>query len=1254
MNAIDFVVRSRAGTIEQGQVGGEDQGFLIDASQGRDVSLNLRQSDVRGYDRAADDLLVTLADGRVIVLENYFSDDGGSAARFFLSDGGFLNEVAFVAGESGSLYAEYAVVAEWGKWSPDDTLIFFDRSEVVAGYANVDAGRSDDDGGFLAAGLLGGGGLLMSAVGAGAAAVMGGGLIASDGDGGGGDGPADPTVSDTPITIGGDDVTESDRVVVIEGTGNPEDTVTVTVGDKTGTAIVDERGDWSVTFEGDDFPGDGSYTANVVVSGTSETSLDGPAVVIDTTPPVLTIDEGTVAVGDVTNAAEHPAGVIVSGTTEIGADVSVIVGGVAYVCDVDASGNWSVTLGASVFAEGEYSSTISVIATDSFGNSTTLNDAVQVDTVPHPITIDAVTADNVVNAAESDSVTVTGTSTAGASMTLTFGGETYTGSADASGVWAISLPASAIASGEYDAGFTVSTSDRAGNASSVSGAFRVDTEGSVTISPAPVEGDDVVNAAERADGVTLTGTAEAGSTVEVSLGGVIRAATVSASGAWSVDFAATDLPQGEQVLAVTATATDAAGNVTVARDSFAVDTQSSVTLQSATVEGDGVINAFERMDGVQITGTTDAGSSVVVTMNGTQRAATVDGSGNWTVLFSAAEVPHGEQSVQITATATDAAGNASTATGTVEVDTFVRDFAVTSQPGGEDAVINTAEAAQGLTVTGTTEPGATVELTLGGVTRAATVASNGDWSVSFAAGELPSGEQSVTMTARSTDAAGNVALHMQQVTVDTHAGTLTISPAPVEGDDVVNAAEASDGVTLTGTSDPGQFVEVTLGGVTRSTQTGHDGIWRAGFLPSEIAPGTYEAQITATIEDMAGNTLTRTDSVRVDTEVQNFAVSAAPVTADNVVNGAERGSGVVLSGSTEPGASVTVTVEGVTRAASVDAQGNWSVAYGAADLPTGTYATQATVSTTDAAGNTATASKGFKVDTQVDTLATSGDPITADGVLNAAESAAGFTLTGEVEPGSSVTVTMGGMALIADVAADGAWSVDVPSQAIPSGDGQEVTMVIDATDAAGNTRSITETVAVDNVAPDLPEIASYTRDHTGIRGISLTMSDDDVGIGHVTGSGAGTSVDPVGFTETDIAALGETAFTFDQVVPDGSHLVVTSSDAAGNMSGTYLVVDDTTTSAVDMSGAAALGAFEIKSIDLQFAEDSQLTITEAQIVALAQQTDELRVYGGSDDAVTITGATRTGNRSEDGETFEVYELGDATVLIEDDITNVTI
>ncbi|KUF12476.1 Ig-like domain-containing protein [Pseudoponticoccus marisrubri] len=1728
MNAIDFVIRTRAGTVQHGSVGGPDESFLIPAGAGNDISLNIRQLDLRGYDRAGDDLLITLADGRVVVLEGYFGPDGADANRLFLSSDGILNEVSFVDPSAGALFAQYGPTETWGKWSPSDDLIFVQEPTVVA---EMPYTGEEEEVSMLATGLLGAAPGLLGAAGLGAAGLGAAALLGGGGDGNGGGSTWNPPTVDNPddnVQVGGDDPS-----VTVTGTANPDSEVEVVIGDETVTGTADEDGTWEVVFEGDTFPDDGTYDdidVTVTDPDGTETELDGPSYEIDTTPPVVETTDGTVSQGDVFNAEDHTDGVTIVGVTEPGATVTVTIDEHSQTDTAGEDGSWSFTFDDTVLPGGEYTQDVTISATDDFGNTGTITDAVEIDTVPNPISIDPVTSDDLVNGDDADagfqitgssapgavvtvvfedltrevvtgadgnwsvdvtsgdfsggeydttvtastvdaagnpsatqsairidtvnevaltntpltgddviggdeidagvtftgtsqpgatvevvvdgtsrsattaedgswsvtfeggtltggtrdvtasvtstdgagnasalthdftidtetsvtidtdtvggdgiinaterdgsvsltgtaepgasvtvtvagatldttaetdgswsvtlpagtlpegettvtvsavatdaygntastsgeipvdtvtgvtlddmgsvinaadradglaltgtgepgaaisvavagqvlsttvsgdgswsvalpaadipegetsldvevtatdaagntagttgsvdidtvtsvtldetgsvinaadradglaltgtgepgaaisvavagqvlsttvsgdgswsvalpaadipegetsldvevtatdaagntagttgnvdidtvtgvtvdtasvagdgvvnaaeqagSVTLTGTAEAGAAISVAVAGETLTTTAGTDGAWSVAIPAGRLPEGETSAEAVVTATDAAGNVATTSGSIAIDTLNAITLKDDTVEGDGTVNAAERADGVVLTGEGNPGAAVEVTVAGTTLSATVSDSGTWQVTIPAGTVPEGERSLSVTATSTDAAGNLATATGTIAIDTLTSVSVDTDDVEGDGVVNAVEHADGVTLTGAAEPGATVEVTLGALTRSASVASDGSWSADFAAFDIPEGERVLDVTATATDAAGNTATATGTLDVDTLVRDFAVTATPGGADAVVNAEEAAAGLTLTGTTEPGGTVTLDLDGEQVEALVAADGSWTASFAPAQLPDGERTVTLTATATDPAGNTDTITQDVRFDTDAGMLTISPEPVEGDDMVNAAEASDGVILRGTSNPGQMVDVTMNGVTHTVETAANGIWTAPFAAGELAAGTYTADITATITDSAGNTLTRTDTLNFDTEVLNFATSTDPVEGDNIINADEASDGFTLSGTTEPGGSVAVTFAGQTIAAGVDPEGNWSVDFPASAIAAGEYPTEAQVTTTDAAGNTADATVSFAVDTEVNRLAMSADPVTADDVVNAIEALQGISLTGVVEPGSEVVVTVGGVAHVASVEADGSWSADIPPESIPEGT-LEAPVQVDATDAAGNTRSISDTISIDTDVPDSPDVESYTRDHTGLRGISIETTDDAVAIGHVVSD---AEIDPVGNSAVEIPVLNETSFAFTEVVPDGSHLVVSGTDAAGNTSGTYLVVDDTRTSEVAMTDelAGSLSAFQVETIDLQFAEDSHLTITEDQILALSQTSDTLVVEGGSDDSVTITGATANGSvTGEDGTGYNSFSLGDATILIEDDITNVS-
>ena len=1348
MKAIDFVVRTGAGAVQFGEIAASAGQTRVAPDPNSEIFLNLRQAEIGAYQRDGANLKITLADGRVILIEDYFSGDL-PIARLFVSADGYLNEVTLVEGSGGAMWAQYGPTAEWGKSSPDEALIFLNEDGQLITPAQIAGGsQGNDEVSMLAAvpllGALGAGGT--------AAAVVGGAVLVGSGGCGGGGTPPEripPSINEKDtITRDGDDA----KLITISGRAEPGSTVSVGIGGETVVTTADAAGNWTASFADTDFPPDGTHavTATVVEPTGLSTDLTGPAVLIDTVPPTLEFTTGTQSVDHVVNAVDHADGIAIGGTGEAGAAVAVTVLGVTKTTVVAADGTWSVQYTTAEVAGGEYTAPVTVVTTDAFGNAATYEDALVIDTVPHPITIATalVGGEGTVNAFDAlNGVTVTGTSTPGAVLTVAIDGNSQTVTVAADGTWSAAWAQGVIAGGEYDAVVTATTVDAAGNPSSATGTFRMDTVGMVSISDMAIAGDNVVNATEAAAGLTLTGTTQPGSSVTVEIEGVTRTATVAADGTWSATFAAGSLRAGTYDTAVAVTATDAAGNVALAMRQIAVDTDNAVTIGLNHAGGDNTINAVERGLGVTLTGDTHPGSSVMVTLGTVTRPATVAFDGTWTVTFPASDVPQGTADLAVTAIATDSAGNISRAETTVALDTettvtvtdtgggadlvvngaerqdgitisgqaeagstavTVRvgdkshpatiaadgswqvDLATTDIPNGEsstvivvtatdragntgttradlqvdtvvnrltsrlevdgaDMVVNAAEHPAGVVLNGQVEPGSRVVVQLGSTAMDADVAADGSWSAVFAAADVPMGELTVPVTTTATDAAGNTRATSTNLRIDTVFNTLSLGPDPVEGDDIINAAEAANGTTITGMSNPDAMVTVTFGGATRTVGTNRLGVWRANFLASEIPPDTDAALITATTTDAAGNVTRVTGTVAVDTVVENMGITTDPVNGLGLINSAALTTGLVLTGTTEPGSTtVRVVLDGQPGIATVTPDGRWTAVFDPAQLPTGERDVTLAVTATDRNGNTDTVSDTIRVDTLVNRLENAATPVAGDNVINAAEARSGVTLTGKVEPGSTVTVALEGRSFAATTAADGTWSATIPGNALPTGSAT-ATAIIAATDAAGNTASITRLLAFDLDVPDAANVVNYTRDHTGIVRIGVETSGDDLTVAELRADG---TVIEDRATGVEVPALGETLFSFATAVPDGSHLIVATTDAAGNTSGTYLVFDELATSVVNLP--AALGAQQIDAIDLQFAEDSQLTITEAQLRGLSDNSDTLLIHGGTDDTVIARGAERVagpaGSVQVDGQGYVVYTLGaDGRLVIEEDI-----
>jgi large repetitive protein len=836
VQAVNFAVRDSAGGLVRGAVGGDTGSNFIQMGSGDEISLNLAQSSVVAYERVGGDLMITLADGGTIKLAGFFA--GAEENLLYLSTNGEVIAVDLSGGE-GTLFATYGTTDSWDKYSVLDDLRFVDGDDFASAVVVSDEPAGQ---GLFLPGLLGGG------LGAGgiAAGVVGGGLIVGGGGGGGGgSGRPLPTVDDPNRTETiTSNTTDKDRDIT--GTGVAGDTVVVTIGTQTQTTTIRDDGTWGVTFPGTNLPPDGNYDADVVVTppGGTPILLDGPNYIIDVTPPPVTLTQGFESNGDVENLAEHANGVTLSGTSEAGATVSVLVNGVTKTVTVGSNGAWSVNYTTTELPGGEYIQNAVIRATDPLGNVTVVNDRVVVDTIPNVITFDAVTADNTVNNAENTAgFTISGMGTANATISMTLQGITRTVTVGGDGKWSLNWAAGVLTGGEYDATINATSTDAAGNVRTATHTMRVDTTTSVVFATTPVETDNTVNATERADGVTLTGTTQAGNTVSVAWNGQTLAATVAANGSWSVTFPASGIPSSLLPTATIATVTarDAAGNTATDTRTINIDTATDVAINSTQV-GDNIVSGAEAAGGFTLTGTAEAGARVSVSFDGgTAKVVTANASGVWSASWAAGEIRTGEYNATVSVTATDLAGNTDTASGTLRVDTVA--------PGAPDvtSLIRDTQGLRGVGVTTSDDDLTFFTVNSNGVSSAlaATETPNpsfNETNYNFAS-RVPDGTYLVVNTE---DVAGNesstlfIVSNTTATTVDlTRAGlqnfdfsTIDLNFAPdarltiteaqltaITGPDkrLVISGDADDQVTMTGAVDSG--ANVSLNGQTYSVYT---------------------------------------------------------------------------------------------------------------------------------------------------------------------------------------------------------------------------------------------------------------------------------------------------------------------------------------------------------------------------------------------------------------------------------------------------
>ncbi|MFX0219568.1 Ig-like domain-containing protein [Pseudomonas aeruginosa] len=923
-----------------------------------------------------------------------------------------------------------------------------------------------------------------------------------------------------PLTNG-----ETVTVIVTDPAGNNSTPVTVEAPDTTAPAPATDvqvaPDGSSVTGNaepgatvGVDTDGDGQPDTTVVVGpdGNFEVPLNPPLTNGETVTVIVTDPAGNSSTPVTAEAPDFPDapqvnasnGSVLSGTAEAGVTIVITDGNGNPIgqTSADANGNWSFTPGSQL-PDG---TVVNVVARDAAGNSSPATS----------ITVDGV-APSAPVVEPSNGSELSGTAEPGSSVTLTDGNGNPIGqtTADANGNWSFtpstplpdgtvvnvvardaagnsSPPASvtvdAVApatptvdpsngttlSGTAEPGSSVTLTDGNGNPI---GQVTADGSGNWTFTPStPLPNGTVVNATATdpsgnasspasvtvdavapatpvvnpSNGTTLSGTAEPGATVTLTDGNGNPIGQVTADGSGNWSFTpTTPLPNGT---VVNATATDASGNTSPG---------SSVTVDSV-APATPVVNPS---NGTTLSGTAEPGTTVTLTDgNGNPIGqVTADGSGNWSFTPS---TPLADGTV-VNATATDPAGNTS-GQGSTTVD-------------GVAPATPTVNLSNGSSLSGTAEPGSTVILTDGNGNPIAEVTADGSGNWTYTPSTPIANGTVVNVVAQ--DAAGNSSPGAS-VTVDSQAPA-----APV--------LNPSNGTTLSGTAEPGATVTLTDGNGNPIGQVTADGSGNWSFTPgTPLANGTV---VNATASDPTGNT-----SAPASTTVDSVA-PAAPVV--NPSNGAE------ISGTAEPGATVTLTDGSGNPIGQVtaDGSGNWSFTP-STPLADGTVVN---ATATDPAGNT-----GGQGSTTVDAIA----PATP--TVNLSN---GSSLSGTAEPGSTVILTDGNGNPIAEVTADGSgnWTY-TPSTPIANG---TVVNVV-AQDAAGNS-SPPATVTIDSSAPPAPVINpsnGVVISGTAEAGTTVTLTDAGGNpIGQVTADGS-----------------GNWSFTPGTPLANGTVIVATATDPTGN------------------------------------------------------------------------------------------------------------
>ena len=879
--------------------------------------------------------------------------------------------------------------------------------------------------------------------------------------------------------------TGNDTTPTISGITNiaQGSTVSISVTDNAGNtqtfdAIVQANGTFSVDVPAALSEGNYSVTASATDGAGNTATANENGGIIDTTAPAApTVDAGN--------------GTEITGTAEAGAVVNIDVDGddtPDFTVIADGDGNWSVTPDTPL-ADGVV---VTATATDEAGNIS----------LPASDTVDAVAPVVAINDLTTNDATpeLTGTvDDPSAIIVITIDGVDYTATNNGDGSWTLADDAvAALADGSYIA--TVTATDADGNVGSNSGTVVIDTT-----PPA-------IPTVDAGNGTEITGTAEAGATVNVDVDGDGTpdfTVIADGDGNWSIT---PDTPLADGVI-VTVTATDAAGNISNPA-SDTVDAAAPVVAFNDLTTNDTTPALTGSVD--------DPTATVVVTINGADYTATNNGDGTWT-LADDEVAALAEGSYTATVTATDPEGNVGTNTGTVVIDTTAPTVVIND--------LTTNDTTPELTGT-VNDPNGVVVVTIDGNDYTATNNSDGTWTLADnVVATLAEGSYPTSVSA--TDAAGNTATNTGTVVIDTTAPTVAIN-------DLTTNDTTPE---LTGTvNDPNAVVVVTIDGNDYTATNNGDGTWTlADNAVATLAEGSYPTSVTAT--DAAGNTATNTGTVVIDTTAPTVAIDDL-TTNDTTPE---------LTGTVnDPNAVVVVTIDGNDYTATNNGDGTWTLADDVvATLAEGSYPTS--VSATDAAGNTVTNTGTVIIDVTAPTVAIN-DLTTNDTTPE---------LTGTVnDPNAVVVVTIDGNDYTATNNGDGTWTLaDNIVALLAEGN---YTATVTATDAVGNSDSATGSIVIDTTIDENNNGQTVTFDSisndSGVAGDFIT-SDNTLVFNGTVDLGDNTTltvtVDGTSYTfgtDPELTIDGSGNWSLDltgTALPAGTYAVVaTVTDEAGNSAST--------------------------------------------------------------------------------------------------------
>jgi hypothetical protein len=654
------------------------------------------------------------------------------------------------------------------------------------------------------------------------------------------------------------------------------------------------------------------------------------------------------------------------------------------------------------------------------------------------------------------------------------------------------------------------------------------------------------------------------------------------------------------------------------------------------------------------------GQTITVTVNNHNYTATVANQA-WSVELTDADavaLNHGNTySVFASATssngkqATDTNNNIIINTAAPDIPTVVNEYASSTAPTLTGAAL---KAVPGNPVTYIAlASGDTLTVTVGGATYTGTIgslptglgydATAKTWSLNTATASPTSGtlalangqtyDVGVSVTA---GAVTKTDISSGELVINTVAPTITLNN--ISSDNYINNAEKSSDLVISGVTDAqvGSTVTLTgLDGITRTAVVIAGGTSTTNTF-SLVVPGSQVANFT----NADGSKTVHADVlnafklhgvadkvVTIDTTPPaNVAITVDPLTGDDFLTADETAGSVAVtgkvSGEFRAGDLVTLTVNGAAYTGAVDAQGNYSISVpGSSLIADSDKKIDVNFTASDAAGNTTTVTPpthSYVIDSNpaANHTAIVLDPVAGDNIISVTEgNVANINLTGKVTgefaTGDTITASVNGKTFTTQVAADGTFTLSVPTADLKADVDTKVDVRVVATTLSG---AATATGSQDYTVENANNLSQVT----GLQ-LDPVTPDNIINVSENTGNIAITGKATGAFVAGDVVSLKVNGTTVTGAVASNGTFSI-------NVSASALVADPDTQIEASITGTGGTAATAAQNYAVDTTPPANVVVTIDAITG-----DDFLIAGEAATGVThtltgkVTGEFRVGD-----------------------------